>query len=75
MIPMQIQYILIYFIHHIRTGPLHMFKLFSSYFVYLINRTRSLQDKSQSQFLTTKKLAHCSTQKTINSKHPSQNSQ
>ena len=29
-IPMQIRYILIYFIHHIRTGPLHMFKLFSS---------------------------------------------
>ena len=28
-IPMQIRYILIYFIHHIRTGPLHMFKLFS----------------------------------------------
>ena len=30
-------------------------------FVYLINRTRSLRDKSQSQFLTSKKLAHCST--------------
>ena len=30
-IPMQIRYILIYFIHHIRTGPLHMFKLFSSW--------------------------------------------
>ena len=28
-IPMQIRYILIYFIHHIRTGPLHMFNLFS----------------------------------------------
>ena len=30
-IPMHIRYILIYFIHHIRTGPLHMFKLFSSW--------------------------------------------
>ena len=30
-IPMQIRYILLYFIHHIRTGPLHMFKLFSSW--------------------------------------------
>ena len=44
-------------------------------FVQLINRTRSLQDKSQSQCLTSKKLAHCYTQNTINSKHPSQNSQ
>ena len=30
-IPMQIRHILIYFIHHFRTGPLHMFKLFSSW--------------------------------------------
>ena len=30
-IPMQILYMLIYFIHHIRTGPLHMSKLFSSW--------------------------------------------
>ena len=30
-IPMHIRYILIYFIHYIRTGPLHMFKLFSSW--------------------------------------------
>ena len=30
-VPMQIRYILIYFIHHIRTGPLHVFKLFSSW--------------------------------------------
>ena len=31
LIPMQIRYILIYFIHHIKTGPLHMFKLFNSW--------------------------------------------
>ena len=30
-IPIRIRCILIYFIHHIRTGPLHMFKLFSSW--------------------------------------------
>ena len=30
-IPMQVRYILIYLIHHIRIGPLHMFKLFSSW--------------------------------------------
>ena len=30
-IPMQIRYILIYFSHHIRIGPLHMFNLFSSW--------------------------------------------
>ena len=30
-ISMQIRYILIYFIHHFRTGPLHLFKLFSSW--------------------------------------------
>ena len=29
--PMQSRYIVIYFIHHIRTGPLHMFQLFSSW--------------------------------------------
>ena len=34
-IPMQIRYILIYFIHHIRTGPLHMLKLFSSWICVL----------------------------------------
>ena len=28
---MQIRYILIYFIHHFRTGPVHIFKLFSSW--------------------------------------------
>ena len=30
-VPMQILYILTHFIHYIRTGPLHMFKLFSSW--------------------------------------------
>ena len=30
-IPMQIRHILIYFIHHIRSGLLHTFKLFSSW--------------------------------------------
>ena len=72
-IPMQIRYILIYFIYHIGTGPLHMFQLFSSWIFMPCHKVTS--HKSQSQFLTSKKLAHCSVQSTINSKHPSQNSQ
>ena len=74
-IPMQIRYILLYFIHHIRTGPLHMFKLFSSWSCMPCQPHKVTSQKSQSQFLTSKKLAHCSTQNTISSKHPSQNSQ
>ena len=74
-IPMQIRYILIYFIHHIRTGPLHMFKLFSSWICMPCQPHKVTSHKSQSQFLTSKRLAHCSTQNTINIKHPSQNSQ
>ena len=74
-IPMQIRYILIYFIHHIRTGPLHTFKLFSSWICIPCQPHKVTSHKSQSQFLTSKKLAHCSTQNTINSTHPSQNSQ
>ena len=46
-IPMQIRYILIHFIHHIRTGPLHKFMLVLI-FVCHVNCTRSPQDKSQS---------------------------
>ena len=72
---MQIRYILIYFIHHIGTGPLHMFKLFSSWICMPCQPHKVTSHKSQSQFLTSKKLAHCSTQNTINSKYPSQNSQ
>ena len=71
-IPMQIRYILIYFIHHIRTGPLHTFKLFSSWICIPCQPHKVTSHKSQSQFLTSKKLAHCSTQNTVNSKHPSQ---
>ena len=74
MIPMQIRYILIYFIHHIRTGPLHMFKLFSSWICIPhqphkvtsghITVTVSYDQEAGSLFYT----EHTS-------KHPSQNSQ
>ena len=74
-IPMQIWYILIYFIRHIRTGPLHMFKLFSSWICMPCQPHKVTSHKLQSQFLKSKKLAHCSTPNTINSKHPSPNSQ
>ena len=74
-IPIQIRYIFIYFIHHIRNGPLHMFKLFSSWICMPCQPHKVTSHKSQSQFLTSKKLARCSTQNTINGKHPSQNSQ
>ena len=50
-IPMQIRYILIYFIHHIRTGPLHMLKLFSSWICVLCQPHMVTSHKSQSQFL------------------------
>ena len=70
-IPMQNRYIVIYFIHHIRTGPLHMFKLFSSWICMPCQPHKVTSHKSQSQFLTSKKLARCSAQNTINSKHPS----
>ena len=76
MIPMQIRYTLIYFIHRIRTGPLHMFKLFSSWICVphqlhkvtsgQITVTVSYEQKAGSLFYT---------ENTINSKHPSQNSQ
>ena len=59
-VPMQIRYILIYFIHHIRTGPLNM--VTSGQITVTVRNT-------------SKKMAHCYTQNTINSKHPSQNSQ
>ena len=47
-IPMQIPYILIYFIHHIRTGPLHMFKLFSSWICMPCQPHKVTSHKSQS---------------------------
>ena len=74
-IPMQIRYIYSYISSTI-SGLDHCtcFSYLVLGCVCLVNRTRSLQDISQSQFLTRKKLAHCSTQNTINSKHPSQNS-
>ena len=52
-IPMQIRYILIYFIHHIRTGPLHMFKLFSSWICMSRQPHQVTSGQSQSQFLHT----------------------
>ena len=48
-IPMQIRYILIYFIHRIRTGPLHMFKLFSSW----ICMSRQLHKVTSGQIIVT----------------------
>ena len=56
-------------IHHIRTGPLHMVtsgQITVSFFTPVQNA------RNQN---TSKKLAHCYTQNTINSNHPSQNSQ
>ena len=53
-IPMQIQYILIYFIRHIRTGPLYMFKLFNSWICLpcrLHKPTRSLRTNHNHSFL------------------------
>ena len=75
-IPKQIRYILIYFIHRIRTGPLTWLSYLVLGFVCLNCQPHKVTShKSQSQFLTSKKLAHCSTQNTISSKRPSQNSQ
>ena len=57
---------IIYFIHHIRTGPLHM-ATSGQITVSFFTPVRNTRNQN-----TSKKLAHCSTQNTINSKHPSQ---
>ena len=75
MIPMQIRYILIYFIHHIRTGPLHMFKLFSSWICIPHQPHKVTSGQITVTVSYEQKLVHCSTQNTISNKHPSQNSQ
>ena len=56
-----------YFIRHIRTGPLHM--VTSGQFTVSSHQFEMQRNQNGS-----KNLAHCSTQNTINSKHPSHQS-
>ena len=53
-IPMQIRYILLYFIHHIRAGPLHMFKLFSSWIYALSTAHGHFRTNHSHSFLRAK---------------------
>ena len=68
-IPMQIPYILIYFIHHIKTGPLHM--VTSGQITVTISSHQFEMQGTKTQAKSWLSVLH----NTISSKHPSQNSQ